>query len=154
MDRPGHLLQDKALAEFLCVEDVDFDIGSDTKVEGKEKFKPSTPVREDITHLSPNPFPGQSAATALTTLGAMYPINTSIITYPLNEEQQRMLDQAASARRKSDVQTTLQRRSEYTFTPPGVEELIRQASRHTLATWATGPEAKTPAELECRKALR
>uniref|UniRef100_A0AAV1U9H7 Uncharacterized protein n=1 Tax=Peronospora matthiolae TaxID=2874970 RepID=A0AAV1U9H7_9STRA len=65
-----------------------------------------------------------------------------------------MLDQAASAQRKSEVQTTLQRHSEYTFTPPDVIELIRQASRHNLATWATGPEAKTTTELECRKALR
>uniref|UniRef100_A0AAV1V1Y9 Uncharacterized protein n=1 Tax=Peronospora matthiolae TaxID=2874970 RepID=A0AAV1V1Y9_9STRA len=66
--------------------------------------------------------------------GAMSPMDTSIITNPLDEEQQRMLDQAASARRKSEVQTTLLRHSEYTFTPPGVIELIRQASRHTLAT--------------------
>uniref|UniRef100_A0AAV1T8G6 Uncharacterized protein n=1 Tax=Peronospora matthiolae TaxID=2874970 RepID=A0AAV1T8G6_9STRA len=65
-----------------------------------------------------------------------------------------MLDQAACARRKSEVQTTLQQHSENTVTPPGVEELIRQASRHTSATWATGPKAKTPTELECRKALR
>uniref|UniRef100_A0AAV1UAX4 Uncharacterized protein n=1 Tax=Peronospora matthiolae TaxID=2874970 RepID=A0AAV1UAX4_9STRA len=154
MDRPGHLLEDKALAKFLGVEDVDFDSGSDTKVEGEEQSKPSTPVRGDIPHPAPNPFPERSAATALTALGAMSPMDTSIITNPLDEEQQRMLDQAASARRKSEVQTTLQRHSEYTFTPPGVEELIRQASRHTLATWATGPEAKTPTELECRKALR
>uniref|UniRef100_A0AAV1UTN3 Uncharacterized protein n=1 Tax=Peronospora matthiolae TaxID=2874970 RepID=A0AAV1UTN3_9STRA len=81
-------------------------------------------------------------------------MDTPIITNPLDEEQQRMLDQAASARRKSEVQTTLQRHSEYTFTPPGVEELILQASLHTLATWSTGPKAKAPAELECRKALR
>uniref|UniRef100_A0AAV1UC53 Uncharacterized protein n=2 Tax=Peronospora matthiolae TaxID=2874970 RepID=A0AAV1UC53_9STRA len=154
MNRPGHLLEDKALAEFLGVEDVDFDSGSDTEVEEEEQSKPSTPVRGDIPHPAPNPFPERSAATALTALGAMSPMDTSIITNPLDEEQQRMLDQAASTQRKSEVQTTLQRHSEYTFTPPDVEELIRQASRHNLATWATGPEAKTPTEIECRKALR
>uniref|UniRef100_A0AAV1V681 TIMELESS-interacting protein n=1 Tax=Peronospora matthiolae TaxID=2874970 RepID=A0AAV1V681_9STRA len=100
MDRPGNLLEDKALAEFLGVEDVDFDSGSDTKVEGEERYKPSASVRGDIAHPAPNPFPKCSAATAPTALGAMSPMGTSIITNPLQEEQQRMLDQAASARRK------------------------------------------------------
>uniref|UniRef100_A0AAV1TYL8 Uncharacterized protein n=1 Tax=Peronospora matthiolae TaxID=2874970 RepID=A0AAV1TYL8_9STRA len=154
MDRPGVLLEDKALAEFVGVDEVDSDSSSDTKVEGEEQFKPSTPVRGDIPHPAPNPFPERSAATTLTALGAMSPMDTSVITNSLDEEQQRMLNQAASARCKSEVQTTLQRHSEYTFTEPGVEELFCQASRHTLVTWATGPEAKTPTELECRKALR
>uniref|UniRef100_A0AAV1VB04 Uncharacterized protein n=1 Tax=Peronospora matthiolae TaxID=2874970 RepID=A0AAV1VB04_9STRA len=111
MDRSGQLLEDKALAKFLGVEGVDFDSGSDTKVEGEEQFKTSTPVRGDISHPAPDPFPERCAATSLTELGAMSPMDTSIITNPLDEEQQCMLDQTASARRKSEFQTTLQRHS-------------------------------------------
>uniref|UniRef100_A0AAV1UJ86 Uncharacterized protein n=1 Tax=Peronospora matthiolae TaxID=2874970 RepID=A0AAV1UJ86_9STRA len=92
MDRPGHLLEDNALANYLGFEDVGFDSGSDTKTEGEERSKLSTPVRGDIPHTAPNPFPERSAATALTALGAMSPMDTSVITNPLDEEQQRMLD--------------------------------------------------------------
>uniref|UniRef100_A0AAV1URX7 Uncharacterized protein n=1 Tax=Peronospora matthiolae TaxID=2874970 RepID=A0AAV1URX7_9STRA len=154
MDRPGHLLEDKALAEYLGVEDVDYDSSSDTKVETEKQPKPSTPVRGDIPHPAPNLFPERSAATALTALGAMSPMDTPIITNPLDREQQSMLDQATIAHRKSEVPTKLQRHSENTFTPPSVEELILQGSRHNFATWAIGPEAKTPTEIERRKALR
>uniref|UniRef100_A0AAV1T5M5 Uncharacterized protein n=1 Tax=Peronospora matthiolae TaxID=2874970 RepID=A0AAV1T5M5_9STRA len=147
MDRPGHLLEEKALADFLGVEDVDYDSGSDTKVDGEEQFKPSTPVRGDIPHPAPNPCPERSAATALIALRAMSHMDTSIIINSLDEEQHCMLDQAASARRKSEVLPMFPRHSEHTFTPPSVEELICQASRHTLATWATSPEAKTPTEV-------
>uniref|UniRef100_A0AAV1TSX2 Pheromone n=1 Tax=Peronospora matthiolae TaxID=2874970 RepID=A0AAV1TSX2_9STRA len=87
MDQPGHLLEDKAVAESLGVEDVDFDSGSDTKVEWEEQSKPITPMCGDIPHPAPNPSPERSAAIALTALGAMSPINTSIITNPLDEEQ-------------------------------------------------------------------
>uniref|UniRef100_A0AAV1TNI0 Uncharacterized protein n=1 Tax=Peronospora matthiolae TaxID=2874970 RepID=A0AAV1TNI0_9STRA len=127
MDRPGHLLEDKALANFLGLEDVGFDSGNDIKVEGEERSKPSTPVRGDIPHPTPNPFPERSATTALTALGAMSPMDTSGITNPLDEEQQRMLDQAASAR--SNV------------TP-------------YFGNMGYRPETKTPTELECLKALR
>uniref|UniRef100_A0AAV1TI87 Uncharacterized protein n=1 Tax=Peronospora matthiolae TaxID=2874970 RepID=A0AAV1TI87_9STRA len=129
------------------------DSGSDTKVEGEEQSKFSTPVRGDILHPAPNPFPDRSAATTLTALGATSPMDTSIITNPLDEELQRMLDQAASARWKSEVQTTLQRNSDYTFTRPGAKELIRQC--HAIL-WQHGPPAprrKRPLN-ECRKALR
>uniref|UniRef100_A0AAV1T7T6 Uncharacterized protein n=1 Tax=Peronospora matthiolae TaxID=2874970 RepID=A0AAV1T7T6_9STRA len=91
MDQHGRLLEIKALAEFLGVEDMDFDSGTDTKVEGEEQSKLNTPVYGEIPHLAPNPFPERSAATALTALGAMFHMDTSIITNPLDEEQQRML---------------------------------------------------------------
>uniref|UniRef100_A0AAV1TWT4 Uncharacterized protein n=1 Tax=Peronospora matthiolae TaxID=2874970 RepID=A0AAV1TWT4_9STRA len=124
MDRSGHLLEDKTLAEFLGVEDVDCDSGSVAKVEMEEQSKPSTPVLGDIPHPAPNPFPELIAATALTALGAMSSMSTPIITNLLDEEQQLMRDQAANARRKSEVPTKLQRHSEFTFTPPSVEELV------------------------------
>uniref|UniRef100_A0AAV1TWV4 Uncharacterized protein n=1 Tax=Peronospora matthiolae TaxID=2874970 RepID=A0AAV1TWV4_9STRA len=127
MDRPGPLLEHTALAELLGVEDVDFDSGSDIKVEGQEQSKLSTPMRGDIPHPAFNPFPERSAATALTALGAMPSMATSIITNPLDEEQQRMLDQAASAQRKSEVQTTLQRHSEFHLTWK-----ISFVKRHTI----------------------
>uniref|UniRef100_A0AAV1TZM8 Uncharacterized protein n=1 Tax=Peronospora matthiolae TaxID=2874970 RepID=A0AAV1TZM8_9STRA len=91
MDQPGHLLEDKALAEILDVEDVDFDGGSDTKVEGEEQSKLSTPIRGDNSHPAPIPLPEHCAATALTALGALGPLDKSITTTPLDEEQQRTL---------------------------------------------------------------
>uniref|UniRef100_A0AAV1TX43 Pheromone n=1 Tax=Peronospora matthiolae TaxID=2874970 RepID=A0AAV1TX43_9STRA len=74
MDQPGRLLEDKALAEIFDVEDVDFDGGSDTKVEGEGQSKPSTPIRGDNPHPAPIPFPEHCAATALNSTGSFGPL--------------------------------------------------------------------------------
>lgn len=88
---------------------MNYDSGSDNNVEGEKKTDPGTPVCSDITRPAPNPFPERSAATAITALGAMSHMDSSIITNPLDEKQQRILEQAYSVRRKAELQATFQR---------------------------------------------
>uniref|UniRef100_A0AAV1TJN0 Uncharacterized protein n=1 Tax=Peronospora matthiolae TaxID=2874970 RepID=A0AAV1TJN0_9STRA len=97
-DRAGYLTEDKALAEFLGVEEVDDRSGNDTANQGEEKSEPSTSVCDRVSRLALNPFPDRGAATALKARGAMSNMDPSIISNPLDEEQQRILDQAESAR--------------------------------------------------------
>ena len=72
---------------------------------------------------------------------------TPIIKNAIDEKQQRVLDLAESAQRKADLEAKLQRYSEYTFTPPSVEERIRQTAGQRLTVWAICLEAKPAAEI-------
>uniref|UniRef100_A0AAV1UDG7 Uncharacterized protein n=1 Tax=Peronospora matthiolae TaxID=2874970 RepID=A0AAV1UDG7_9STRA len=141
MDRPGHLTEDEALSVFLGIEEVDDSSASSNAIQGDKQSEPDAPVRERIPRPANNSFPKRGAATAPTALGEMHNMDPSIISNPLDEEQQRILDQVESARRKLEILTTLQRNREYTFTPPDVVECIRQTAGRTLAGWDTGPEA-------------
>uniref|UniRef100_A0AAV1VGJ8 Uncharacterized protein n=1 Tax=Peronospora matthiolae TaxID=2874970 RepID=A0AAV1VGJ8_9STRA len=49
---------------------------------------------------------------------------------------------------------TLERQRDYVFTPPSVEERLRQAAGQKLATWVTGHEPKTPEEVVSCQVLR
>uniref|UniRef100_A0AAV1UXX5 Uncharacterized protein n=1 Tax=Peronospora matthiolae TaxID=2874970 RepID=A0AAV1UXX5_9STRA len=49
---------------------------------------------------------------------------------------------------------TLERQRDYVFTPPSVEERLRQAAGQTLATWVIGHGPKTPEEVVSCQALR
>ena len=115
MGQFGHITEDKAVAEFLGLDEVDY--GSDTSVKEEEKSESTTSVCERTSRPAPNPFPERGAAAALTALGGMSNVDSSIITNPLDEEQQRLVDQAESAQPKAYLETKLQRYSEYTFTP-------------------------------------
>uniref|UniRef100_A0AAV1UZQ4 Uncharacterized protein n=1 Tax=Peronospora matthiolae TaxID=2874970 RepID=A0AAV1UZQ4_9STRA len=49
---------------------------------------------------------------------------------------------------------TLERQRDYVFTPPSVEERLRQAAGQTLATWVIGHGPKTPEEVVSCQSLR
>uniref|UniRef100_M4C5I8 Uncharacterized protein n=1 Tax=Hyaloperonospora arabidopsidis (strain Emoy2) TaxID=559515 RepID=M4C5I8_HYAAE len=50
--------------------------------------------------------------------------------------------------------TTLTNQRDYVFTPPSVEERLRQTTGQSLATWTTGPVASSLEEKESGQALR
>uniref|UniRef100_A0AAV1TRV3 Uncharacterized protein n=1 Tax=Peronospora matthiolae TaxID=2874970 RepID=A0AAV1TRV3_9STRA len=49
---------------------------------------------------------------------------------------------------------TLERHRDHVYTPPSVEERLRQAANQTLATWVIGHGPKTPEEVVNCQALR
>ena len=49
--------------------------------------------------------------------------------------------------------TTLKNQRDYVFTPLSVEELLRQTSGQTLATWTIGPAAASLEEVASGQAL-
>ena len=61
-------------------------------------------------------------------------MGSTIITNPLDEQQDKEINQMEDAQRRSSLKEKLQRQSDYVFTPPNVEERIRQTAGQTLAT--------------------
>ena len=71
--------------DILGVEKEEVNYGSDTE------FKPSTPLRDDRLRQTPNPFPVPMAADALSPLHMTYDMGSAIITNPLDEQQEQVL---------------------------------------------------------------
>ena len=78
----------------------------------------------------------------------------AIITNPLDKQQQLVIQQDESARRRTQLAATLESRRGYVFTPPSVEERICQTSGRTLATWVISADPTSPGEVATRQAPR
>uniref|UniRef100_A0AAV1UY12 Uncharacterized protein n=1 Tax=Peronospora matthiolae TaxID=2874970 RepID=A0AAV1UY12_9STRA len=102
--------ESKALCDYLGIEE-EVDYGSNTSVRGA-----SAP-------------PAQYAASGS---------DETIITNPLDMQQQLLVQREEKAQRHVQMATTLERQRDYVFTPPSVEERLRQAAGQTLATWVIG----------------
>ena len=50
--------------------------------------------------------------------------------------------------------STLESHTDYVFTPLSLEELLRQTTGQSLASWNIGPAANTPEEVEAGRVLR
>ena len=70
-----------------------------------------------------------------TTLSPFTESDDAIITNPLDEQQELAVQREESARRHSQMVTTLRNQRDYVFTPPSVEERLRQTTGQSLATW-------------------
>ena len=134
---------------MLGLEEGELDYGSDIA------SPPASPANvDDTSRQAPNPFPERGAVDTLTALPTTPGMEPDIITNPLDAEQEQILQQMDSAQRRSPIAATQESHADYVFTQPSVEERLRQVAGQPLVSWRIAPEAKTPDELEERRALR
>ena len=115
------------------------DYGSDTSLAGDARTMSDTPMSE--VH-PPTP------------LGLFADHDEVIVTNPLDEQQELATQREESARRHTQMVTTLRNQRDYVFTPPSVEKDLRQTTGQTLATWTIGPVAASAEEGTSGQALR
>ena len=97
-----------------------------------------------MSRQAPNPFPERRAAKALTALHTTPGMGSAIITNPLDEEQEQVLQQRESAQRRSQIMSTLESHTDYVFAPLSLEERLRQ----TTGLWRRGPTVRQPIHLK------
>ena len=115
------------------------DYGSDTSLAGDARTMSDTPMYE--VHLP-------------TLLGPFAERDDVIVTNPLDEQQELAVQREESARCHALMVTTLRNQRDYVFTPPSVEERLRQTTGQSLATWTIGPVAASAKEGASGQALR
>uniref|UniRef100_M4BBE9 Uncharacterized protein n=1 Tax=Hyaloperonospora arabidopsidis (strain Emoy2) TaxID=559515 RepID=M4BBE9_HYAAE len=128
--------ESKALCAYLGMEDL-VDYGSDTSLAGNARTVSDTPMSEVHPPARLGPFAEQV-----------------IVTNPLDEQQELAVQREESARRHAQMVTTLRNQRDYVFTPPSVEERLRQTTGQSLATWTIGPVAASAEEGASSQALR
>uniref|UniRef100_A0AAV1UC75 Uncharacterized protein n=1 Tax=Peronospora matthiolae TaxID=2874970 RepID=A0AAV1UC75_9STRA len=100
-----------------------------------------------------NPFAERVDASAPPAQHAASGSDETIITNPLDERQQLLVQRKEKAQRCVQRAATLECHRNYVFTPPSVEERLRQAAGQTLATWVIVHGPKTPEEVVSCQAL-
>uniref|UniRef100_A0AAV1VLZ7 Uncharacterized protein n=1 Tax=Peronospora matthiolae TaxID=2874970 RepID=A0AAV1VLZ7_9STRA len=64
-------------------------------------------------------------------------------TNPVDDQQHLLVQREENAQRHAQMGANLERQRDYVFTPPSVEERLRQAAGQKLATWVIGHGPKT-----------
>uniref|UniRef100_M4BF29 Uncharacterized protein n=1 Tax=Hyaloperonospora arabidopsidis (strain Emoy2) TaxID=559515 RepID=M4BF29_HYAAE len=118
-----------AFSDLLGIEEEELDYGSNVE------SNVSTPMRDDMSRQAPNSFSEHTAADALTALHTTPGMGSAIITNPLNEEQEQVLQQRESAQRRSQIMETLESHTDYVFTPLSLKERLRPTTGQSLAPW-------------------
>uniref|UniRef100_A0AAV1TPB3 Uncharacterized protein n=1 Tax=Peronospora matthiolae TaxID=2874970 RepID=A0AAV1TPB3_9STRA len=145
--------ESKALCDYLGIEE-EVDYGSDTSVRGDTGTTSGSLMPEAQLSNTPNPFAERGGASAPPAQHAASGSDETIIANPLDEQQQLLVQREENAQRYAQMTATLERQRDYVFTPPSVEERLRQAAGQTLATWVIGHGPKTPEEVVSCQALR
>uniref|UniRef100_A0AAV1UGQ1 Uncharacterized protein n=1 Tax=Peronospora matthiolae TaxID=2874970 RepID=A0AAV1UGQ1_9STRA len=145
--------ESKALCDYLGIEE-EVDYGSDTSVRGGTGTTSGSLMPEAQLSNTPNPFAERGGASAPPAQHAASGSDETIITNSLDEQQQLLIQREENAQRYAQMTATLERQRDYVFTPPSVEERLRQAAGQTLATWVIGHGPKTPEEVVSCQALR
>uniref|UniRef100_A0AAV1TL79 Uncharacterized protein n=1 Tax=Peronospora matthiolae TaxID=2874970 RepID=A0AAV1TL79_9STRA len=145
--------ESKALCDYLGIEE-EVDYGSDTSVRGDTGTTSGSLMPEAQLSNTPNPFAERGGASAPPAQHAASGSDETIITNPLDEQQKLLVQREENAQRYAQMTATLERQRDYVFTPPSVEERLRQAAGQTLATWVIGHGPKTPEEVVSYQALR
>uniref|UniRef100_A0AAV1TJK9 Uncharacterized protein n=1 Tax=Peronospora matthiolae TaxID=2874970 RepID=A0AAV1TJK9_9STRA len=145
--------ESKALCDYLGIEE-EVDYGSDTSVRGHTGTMSGSLMPVAQPSNTPNPFAERGDASAPPALHAASGSDETIIMNPLDEQQQLLVQRGENAQRYVQMATTLERQRDYVFTPPSVEERLRQAAGQTLATWVIGHGPKVPEEVLSCQALR
>uniref|UniRef100_A0AAV1TLK1 Uncharacterized protein n=1 Tax=Peronospora matthiolae TaxID=2874970 RepID=A0AAV1TLK1_9STRA len=138
--------ESKALCDYLGIEE-EVDYGSDTSVRGDTGTMSGSLMPEAQPLNTANPFAERGGASAPPAQYAASGSDETIITNPLDEQQQLLVQREENAQRHVQMTVILERQRDYVFTPPSVEERLRQAAGHTLATWVIGHGPKTPEEV-------
>ena len=76
-----------------------------------------------------------------------------IITNPLDEQQELILQREKSALRRAHTQTVNQNWIGYVFSTPDVEQRLHQTEDRSLSTWAIAREDLSPEDIAFRKVL-
>uniref|UniRef100_A0AAV1T1A1 Uncharacterized protein n=1 Tax=Peronospora matthiolae TaxID=2874970 RepID=A0AAV1T1A1_9STRA len=145
--------ESKALCDYLEIEE-EVDYGSDTSVRGDTGTMSGSLMPEAQPSNTPNPFAERGGASAPPAQHAASGSDETIITNPLDEQQQLLVQREENAQRYVQMAAILERQRDYVFTPPSVEERLRQAAGQTSATWVIGHGPKTPEEVVSCQALR
>uniref|UniRef100_A0AAV1UUI6 Uncharacterized protein n=1 Tax=Peronospora matthiolae TaxID=2874970 RepID=A0AAV1UUI6_9STRA len=145
--------ESKALCDYLGIEE-EVDYGSDTSVRDDTGTTSGSLMPEAQLSNTPNPFAERGGASAPPAQHAASGSDETIITNPLDEQQQLLVQREENAQRYAQMTAILERQRDYVFTPPSVEERLRQAAGQTLATWVIGHGPKTPEEVVSCQALR
>uniref|UniRef100_A0AAV1U0Y0 Uncharacterized protein n=1 Tax=Peronospora matthiolae TaxID=2874970 RepID=A0AAV1U0Y0_9STRA len=145
--------ESKALCDYLGIEE-EVDYGRHTSVRGGTGTMSGSLMPEAQPLNTPNPFAKRGGASAPPAQHAASGSDETIITNPLDEQQQLLVQREENAQRYVQMAATLERQRDYVFTPPSVEERLRQAAGQTLATWVIGHGPKTPEEVVSCQALR
>uniref|UniRef100_A0AAV1VBM8 Uncharacterized protein n=1 Tax=Peronospora matthiolae TaxID=2874970 RepID=A0AAV1VBM8_9STRA len=103
---------------------------------------------------TPNPFSERGDASAPLAQHLAPGSDETIITNPLDDRQQFIVQREENAQRYVQMAATLEGQRDHVLTPPCVEERLRQAAGQTLATWVIGHGPKTPEEVVSCQALR
>uniref|UniRef100_A0AAV1U0V2 Uncharacterized protein n=2 Tax=Peronospora matthiolae TaxID=2874970 RepID=A0AAV1U0V2_9STRA len=145
--------ESKALCDYLGIEE-EVDYGSDTSVRGYTGTMAGSLMPEAQPSNTPYPFAERGDASAPPAQYSASGSDETIITNPLDEQQQLLVQREENAQRYVQMATTLERQRDYVFIPPTVEERLRQAAGQTLATWVIGHGPKAPEEVVSCQALR
>uniref|UniRef100_A0AAV1UEE9 Uncharacterized protein n=1 Tax=Peronospora matthiolae TaxID=2874970 RepID=A0AAV1UEE9_9STRA len=145
--------ESKALCNYLRLEE-EVDYGSDNSVRGDTGTTSGSLMPEAQPSNIPNPFAERGDASAPPAQHAASGSDETIIANPLDEQQELLVQREENAQRYAQMTATLERQRDYVFTPPSVEERLRQAAGQTLATWVIGHGPKTPEEVVSCQALR
>uniref|UniRef100_A0AAV1T260 Uncharacterized protein n=1 Tax=Peronospora matthiolae TaxID=2874970 RepID=A0AAV1T260_9STRA len=145
--------ESKALCDYIGIEE-EVDYGSDTSVRGDTGTMSGSLMPGAQISNTLNPFAECGGASAPPAQYAASGSDETIITNPLDEQQQLLVQREENAQRRVQMATTLERQRDYMLTPPSVEERLRQAAGQTLATWVIGHGPKTPEEVVSCQALR
>ena len=111
------------------------DYESDTDFVGPDGSPLTTITGDDDSRHPPNPFPERGAVDALTALrDPSNEASPEMVTNPLDEHQQQLIDQEEGIKRRARNIARLKAHRQYRFVPPTVEERLKEASGHSLAT--------------------
>ena len=119
-----------ALSSLLGMEDK-VDYGSVTSVQVEERAMSQSPVLEDKPLSAPNLSSDVDTPLAQRVASAS---DEAIITNPLDESQARVIQQEEHALRQAHISHTLKAHRDYVFTPPSMEERLRQVGDQSLVS--------------------
>uniref|UniRef100_A0AAV1UFA9 Uncharacterized protein n=1 Tax=Peronospora matthiolae TaxID=2874970 RepID=A0AAV1UFA9_9STRA len=143
----------KALCNYLGKEE-EVDYGSDTSVRSDTGTMSGSLMPVAQPSNTPNPFAERGGASAPPAQHAAFGSDETIITNPLDEQQQLLVQRKENAQRYVQMAAILERQRDCVLTPPSVEERLSQAAGQTLVTWVIGHGPKTPEEVVSCQALR
>ena len=102
---------------------------------------------EDKPLSAPSPLPTGSDVNAPLAQHLTPVSNETIVTNPLDESQALILQREEHALIRAQIANKLKAHQDYVFTPPSVEERLRQVGDQSLVSWNICTAASSPEEI-------